>query len=172
MKQLTLLLACGLLASCTTHAADTCLVGTWKAQGNGAAAWMARHMHGMHLHMGVRKATLRLKADGTYASGVRLQARATLADGGSAATHGPMSTSSKGHWHTHGRELILQPQTEQATGSIDFVTRAGRRARRPMPTGNANSMRMTYTCHGDAMDTYKQFPGIADPMTQHYVRVH
>lgn len=171
MKLVTLLFACSLLASCQTQASEHCLIGTWKARGNGAAEWMARHMHGMRLSMGTRSATLRLDADGTYASGVRLDARAALADGGHAATHGPISTSSKGHWKTEGDRLILEPVSEHADGRIDVVSRSGQRMSRPLPATGHATLRMTYTCRGDTLVTRKTFAGIADPMTQPYIRV-
>lgn len=172
MKTLTLLLSCSLLVSCSSHAADACLVGTWKARGNGAAEWMARHVPGMHLHMGVREGVLRFAVDGRYTSEVRLDARASMEHGGSAATHGPMSVRTSGHWRTQGDRLTLEPQSQRSQGSIDSIAATGRRARRPLPVAGTRAMRMSYTCRGDTLVTGKTFPGIADPMTQRYVRVH
>ncbi len=171
MKPLTLMLACCLLVSCSTRAADTCPVGTWKARGNGAAEWMARHVRGMHVDIGMREGMLQLMADGRYVSGVRLDAKATLREGGAAATHGPMSVQAHGHWRLDGDQLILEPQSQQTRGSIDYVTPTGQKLHRPMPVAAAGAMRMGFTCHGDTLVTRKTFPGMADPMVQRYVRV-
>lgn len=174
MKHLALswILTSCLLASCSTRAADTCLVGTWKAQGNGAATWMARHMHGMRFDMGMREGELHLLADGRYESRVRLDAKASMDSGESAATHGPISVRSRGRWRAQEDQLTLQPQSQRARGAIDYVTHSGHRLTRPMPVPASDAMHMRYTCRGDTLVTRKYFPGLADPMIQRYLRVH
>ncbi len=153
-----------------TPAIDTCLVGTWKQTGGGAAEWMRQNLKMAQVKAPASNGTLTFNGDGTFStSKVDSKAEVTAKDAAVHAT-GQMSAQAGGKWSAAGGTLTLCMTNVSSSGTIEMKGPSGEGIKMPMPQMKPTNSTMTYTCSGDSFSTVQPMPKNTT-MTTTYTRV-
>jgi hypothetical protein len=159
-------------AGCTASpAVDTCLVGTWKQTGGGAAEWMRQNLKMAQVGAVASNGTLTFNADGTFStSKVDTKAEVGAKDAPMHAT-GQMSGQAGGEWSAAGGMLTLCMTAVSSKGTIELKGPSGEGMKMAMPQMKPAAASMSYTCDGDTLSTVQPMPKNTT-MTTTYTKVH
>jgi hypothetical protein len=157
-------------AACKTAAGDTCLVGTWKQTGGGAADWMHEHMKMAEIKVQSTKGTITFSADGAFSTSKTDSTAEVQAKDAPMQMMGHMTAQGNGQWSAADGTLTLCQAATDAKGTMQLKGPGGKVMNMPMPQMGPSEVTMGYTCAGDTLSTVQQMP-MGSPMTTTYARV-
>jgi hypothetical protein len=158
---------------------DTCLVGSWKQTGGGAAEWMRQNLKMVQPTAAPNNGTLTFNADGTFSTS-KVDSKAEVTAGHVDARDRADECASErdvvgGGWHAyavHGLRRLEGQHRDRGTGRQEDA-RDGRsvpRLKLAMPQMKPANTSMTYTCAGATLSTNQPRPKNST-LTTSYARV-
>jgi hypothetical protein len=158
-------------ADCQTPPSiDTCLVGTWKQTGGGAAEWMRQNLKMAQPTAAPNDGTLTFNADGTFSTSKVDSKAEVAAPGTSMHATGQMNAQASGRWSAAGGTLTLCMTSVDSKGSIEIEGPGGKKMKLPMPQMKPANTSMAYACAGATLSTTQPMPKNTT-MTTSYARV-
>jgi len=149
---------------------DSCLVGSWKQTGGGAAEWMRQNLKMAQPTAAPSDGTLTFNANGTFStSKVDSKAEVTAPCTSTRAT-GQMNAQASGTWSAAGGTLTLCMTSVDSKGSIEIEGPGGKKMKLAMPQMKPANTSMAYSCAGATLSTTQPMPKNAT-MTTSYARV-
>lgn len=149
---------------------DTCLVGTWKQTGGGAAEWMRQNLKMAQPIAPPADGTLAFNGDGSFSTS-RVNSKAEVtAPGTSMRATGEMNAQASGTWSAAGGTLTLCMSSVDSKGSIEIQGPGGKKMKMAMPQMKPANTSMAYTCAGATLSTTQPMPKDTT-MTTSYARV-
>lgn len=154
-----------------SQAIDTCLVGTWKQSGGGAAEWMRQNLKMAQVSVSASNNMMTLNSDGTFSTAkTESSAHVAAKEGAPVQASGHMTAEAKGQWSAGDGKLNLCVTALDSSGSIQMQGKNGMTTNVPMPPMKPSAAAVTYSCDGDTMSTVQPMPSNST-MTTTYTRV-
>jgi hypothetical protein len=104
-----------------SRAIDTCLVGTWKQTGGGAAEWMRQNLKMAQVSVQANNNTMIFNNDGTFATGkIDTSAQVAAKEGAPMGATAHMAVEGSGQWSAGDGRLNLCMNAVASSGSIQM----------------------------------------------------